>query len=77
MCIYMFLFLVRVDFLKFWKSIWVAQLVEHAILDLKVMTSSPTLGVEPTLKKLLKKEKLWKVHQIVSNWYSFFFFFFP
>ena len=29
----------------------VPQSVEHLTLDLMVMSSSPTLGVEPTLKK--------------------------
>ena len=28
---------------------WLAQLVEHATLDLRVVSSSPTLGMEPTL----------------------------
>ena len=27
---------------------WMAQLVEHVTLDLRVMSSSPTLGMEPT-----------------------------
>ena len=33
-----------------------AQLVEHMTLDLRVVSSSPTLSIEPTLKK--KKKKL-------------------
>ena len=33
-----------------------AGLVEHATLDLRVMSSIPMLGLEPTLKKM-KKEK--------------------
>ena len=32
---------------------WLAQWVEHAILDLRVVSLSPTLGVEITLKKTL------------------------
>ena len=32
------------------------KLVEHATLDLRVMSSIPMLGLEPTLKKM-KKEK--------------------
>ena len=27
---------------------WLAQLVEHLTLDLRVVSSSPTLGVEPS-----------------------------
>ena len=33
---------------------WLAQLVEHVTLDLGVVSSSPMLGVEVTLQKLLK-----------------------
>ena len=36
---------------------WLAQSVGHVTLDLGVVGSSPTLGVEITLKKILKKEK--------------------
>ena len=32
---------------------WLAQSVKHATLDLRVMHSSPTLGVEPTSKKII------------------------
>ena len=30
------------------ESAWLAQLVKHAILDLRVMSSSPMLGIELT-----------------------------
>lgn len=30
------------------KGIWLAQPVERAALDLRAVSSSPTLGVEPT-----------------------------
>jgi len=33
------------------RDAWLAQSVEHATLDLGVMSSSPTLGTELTLKK--------------------------
>ena len=33
---------------------WLAQSVEHVTPDLRVMSSSPTLDVEPTLKKKKK-----------------------
>ena len=40
-----------------WWSIWLAQSVEHAtLLDFRVMSSKPRLGMEPTKKKK-KKEK--------------------
>jgi len=38
----------------FWGA-WLAQLVERKTLDLEVISSSPTLGVEITLKKELKR----------------------
>ena len=34
---------------------WLAHSVEHVILDLRVVSSSPALGVELTLKKLLNR----------------------
>ena len=34
---------------------WLAQLVEHATLDLRVMSSSPTVHIEFTLKKKKKR----------------------
>jgi len=34
---------------------WLAELAEHVTLDLRVMSSSPTLGVELTLGKKKKK----------------------
>ena len=33
-----------------WRSAWLDQSVEHETLDLKVVSSSPTLGIERTLK---------------------------
>ena len=36
---------------KLYKATWMAQLVEHATLDLGVVSLIPTLGVEITLKK--------------------------
>ena len=41
----------------FLRDVWLAQLVEHVTFDLGVLSSSPvnlspTLGVEPTLKKI-------------------------
>ena len=30
---------------------WLIQWVQHATLDLRIMSSSPTLGIEPTLEK--------------------------
>lgn len=38
-------------------SAWLAESIDHVILDLKVMSLSPILGVEPTLKKKKKKEE--------------------
>lgn len=35
---------------------WLAHLVEHVALDLRVMKSSPMFGIEITLKR--KKEKI-------------------
>ena len=35
------------------KGLWLAQSVEHVTFDLKVVSLSPTLGVEITLKKNL------------------------
>ena len=35
-------------------ELWLAQSVEHVTLDLEVIGLSPTLGVEPTLKKKKK-----------------------
>lgn len=34
---------------------WLAQLVQHVTSDLGVLTLSPTLDVEITLKKIFKK----------------------
>jgi len=34
-----------------------AKSIEHVTLDLRVMSSSPILGTEPTLKKILKINK--------------------
>jgi len=39
----------------FLRGAWLAQSEEHAILDLRVMSLSPTLGVEITKKKKQKK----------------------
>lgn len=39
------------------RGIWLAQLLEHAILDPEVLSSSPMLGMEPTLT----------INQIKSN----------
>ena len=33
------------------RGAWLAQSTEHMTLNLRVMSSSPTLGVEPTKKK--------------------------
>lgn len=41
-------------------EIWgtcLAWLVEHLTLDLRAVSSSPTLGMEPTLNKQTKKQK--------------------
>ena len=40
----------RVEFWIFWGA-WLAQSLEHATLDLRVMSSSPMLVIEVTLKK--------------------------
>ena len=39
---------------------WLAQPVEHGTLDLGVVTSSPPVGAELTLKKFQKKKLLQK-----------------
>ena len=39
--------------MRLW-SAQLAQSVKHGTLDLGVMSLSPTLGLEPTLKKLIK-----------------------
>ena len=36
------------------RGAWLAQSVEHATLDLSVVSSSPKLGAEPTLKEKKK-----------------------
>jgi len=36
------------------RGTWLAPLVKHATLDLGVMSSSPMLGVELTLKKKMR-----------------------
>ena len=36
-----------------YRGIWLAQSIEHATVDLGVMSSSPRLGVEITTKKKL------------------------
>lgn len=41
----------------FFRGTWLAQSVEHVILDLRPMSSSPTLGQELTLKKPKKQKK--------------------
>ena len=38
---------------------WLAQLEEHATLDLGVVSSSPTLSVEITKKISVKKNSVW------------------
>ena len=35
-----------------WGGAWQAQSVERMTLDLRVMSSSPMLGMEPTYKKI-------------------------
>ena len=40
------------------RGAWLAQLMEHITLDLRVRSSSPTLSVEITLKKEKKRKKL-------------------
>ena len=39
------------------RGVWLAQLVEHVALDLRVVNPSPTLGMVPTLKRERKKER--------------------
>ena len=39
--------IIRIRKFTYWGT-WLAQLVEYAILDLKVVSLSPTLGVELT-----------------------------
>ena len=41
----------RVKTTKRLRGAWLAQLVEHATLDLEIRSLSPVLGVEITLKK--------------------------
>ena len=48
--------MIRVSKIKNSRDTWVAQSVEYVTLDLGVMSSSPTLGMEPTLKKKARKE---------------------
>ena len=33
---------------RYWQNAWLAQLMEHVTLDLRVMSLSPALGVEIT-----------------------------
>ena len=42
---------------KSFRSSWLAQLVQHGIPDLRVLSSSPMLGMKSTLKKIFFKEK--------------------
>ena len=37
-------------------NVWLAQLVEHMTLDLRVVNSSPTLDFEIIFKKILKRK---------------------
>ena len=39
---------------------WLAQWAEHVTLDVRVMSSGPMLGVDPTLKK---KKKLFRTRE--------------
>ena len=39
------------------RDAWLAQLVEHASLKPRVLSSNPTLGIEPALKKKQKNKK--------------------
>lgn len=51
------LFSVQYIYFPAWFSLWdswLARLVEHPTVDLKVVSSSPTLSVEITLKKVTK-----------------------
>ena len=55
----------RVNF----RGVWMVQSVEHPGLDLRIMISSPTLSMEPTLKKSKTKTKkngsiLWYINYI-------------
>ena len=46
---------VAVWFLKTWRlGAWQAQYLEHATFDLRIVSSSPMLGIEPTLKRINK-----------------------
>ena len=49
------------------RGTWLAQLEEHAILDLGFMSSSPTVGVEITKNKLINKLKKTKQQQKHEN----------
>ena len=44
-------------FIDHLRGTWLAHLVEHATLDLEIVSSSPTLGTEIALKKKKSKRK--------------------
>ena len=55
------------------RGAWLAQLEEHVTLNLGVVSSSPTLGIEITKKIKLKKKVLFKIRHfktkyIISLW---------
>ena len=49
------------------RGTWLAQLVERGTLDLGVVSSNPTLGVEPALQKNKKNKKI-KNHTNTVTW---------
>lgn len=61
--------------MKFFRGTWLAQSVEDAALDLEVVGSSPTLGVEITLKKkaamiCLTKKYLWEKLHLGTSYHA-------
>ena len=54
------------------RGAWLAQPVEHVTLNLRVLSSSPTSGVEPTSNKKNKNIYILLVKS-VRNWIAFFF----
>ena len=47
----------KITILKISWNAWLAELVEHVALDLRVMISSPWLGVKPTLNVFFKRRR--------------------
>ena len=53
-----------------WRVTWLAQPKEHLTLGLRIMNSSPILGVEITYIKLLKNWQIGKYYRVIWTVYS-------